>query len=94
MYKFPMWKLFLLAALVLISTGVLATFDTTMHPTVAANLAVNQLENTESGAIAVRTYDRAQNVFPFIVPLATAFFGCLLFRADIVRLINYLRSTP
>lgn len=93
MYKFPMWKLFLLAALVLISTGVLATFDTTMHPTVAANLAVNQLENTESGAIAVRTYDRAQNFFPLVVLCTTAFFGLLLFRTDISRFINYLRST-
>jgi hypothetical protein len=96
LYKLPLWKLFVFFGLLIAGYTLVSAFDAIAHPTIAANIAVNQLDDTESGAIAIRTYDRAQNFFPFGVWGITIFigaylvFGTALFRADLVRLITRL----
>ena len=91
-----MWKLYIFLALLFAGYGALSVFDSVVHPTIAANLAVNQLDDTEGSAIAMRTYDRAQNFFPFGIWGTTIFFGAYLvfgtalFRADLFRLITQL----
>lgn len=97
-YRFPMWKAWLFLAFIVGSQGLLGLFDNAINPTVAATVAVGQLENTEGGAIAMRTYDQVQNALPgsqlFTVVLLGGYLVCggALFRADLVHLVSRLKK--
>lgn len=90
--RFPVWKLFLFLAVLLLGNATISIYDAVVHPTIAASVAVDQLDNTERGAITMRAYDQVQNLFPVGVWGATVLFGALLFRADFMRLITNLRN--
>lgn len=98
MYKFPMWKFWLFAAFAFGSFAILSGFDTAVHPTISATLAVAQLDDTEGSAIAMRTYERVFSDFPLGIWGAIGFvglclvFGTTLFRADIVQLFTRRRN--
>ena len=92
--KLPIWKLLLFGLVVFTGLTALSVFDTTLHPTISADLAVNQLNDTEAGAIAMRAYDRFQSFLPAGVSILTAFiglclvFGSALFFTDVIQLFT------
>jgi hypothetical protein len=93
------WKLIVFVVAFCAGTAILSTFDAVAHPTIAASLAVDQLQDTESSAIAMRAYDRAQNFLPGGIQGAILFlgayllFGTALFRADLARLATQTWET-
>lgn len=60
--------------------------DVGAHPTIAADLAVGQLQNDEGAAIAMRSYDIFYNALPLLSWGAAALFGMFLFRSDVKKL--------
>ena len=67
--------------------------DVIVHPTIAADVAVGQLENDEGAAITMRGYDTLYNAFPLISWGAATLFGLFMFRSNIKGLFASDRRT-
>lgn len=59
--------------------------DVGAHPTIAADIAVSQLQNDEGAAVTMRSYDIAYNALPLLSWGAVTLFGLFLFRSPVKR---------
>jgi hypothetical protein len=75
-------RIFLMLVLVLGCTWFNSIADL-LHPTVASNLAVDQLQNDESSAITIRSYEYVMALLPILSWAFVALFGVFLFRNEI-----------
>lgn len=88
-YKFPVWKVILFVSLFVFDYFMFETLHNAFHPTFASTLAVDQLNNSEASAIAIRVYEQLQNFLHPLSPFGAVFyiaFGLILFRSDLLRL--------
>lgn len=84
--KIKVWKIVLLVAVIFGTSTFLAGFDTVIQPNVSVELAVDQLNDSDEAATALRSYDRFQSHLPTIVWTGVSAFGLLLFWSDLSRL--------
>ena len=71
--------------IVLAACVINATFETAVHPSASTSLAVGQLEDSESAAIGMRTYDRLSNTVPQLTWAVVALSGLALFSKPFLR---------
>lgn len=61
-----------------------AVFDTVIHPTVSAELAVSQLNDEELPAVTMRGYDRLANTVPVALSVVVSAIGLALFAGPVI----------
>lgn len=94
MKSFPLWKVYLCIAVFIASILFMNAYDNTVDPFVSATVAVQQLEDSETGAIATRSYTSFQNLLPLgvqgfaIFLVAFVIFGASLFSTDLLALFK------
>lgn len=54
-------------------------FDVVIHPSLSAEIAAQQLSNSEVAAVTVRGYEHAANLLPLITWSMVGVFGLILY---------------
>jgi hypothetical protein len=81
-------RTFLFALIVLAACTLNTVFDTVVHPTVSAQLAVQQLDDTEASAISMRSYDRLASSLPVLSWAIVGLSGLALFAKPLYNLTS------
>lgn len=66
----------------------LTLFDQVAHPSIADDIAVSQLENSEDSAMAIRSYDYFSKHVSLIVWTSVFLLGIGLFGRDLVTFFS------
>jgi hypothetical protein len=78
-------RVLVVLVLCLAALSVNSCLDVVLHPSVSADVAVNQLEDDEFGAAAMRSYDRFYNAVPVVSWGCVVLVGLAMFRSEIVE---------
>ncbi len=73
-------KAFLFIVVLLLVTGSVRYFDAVVQPTVAPEMAVAQLDDSDSAGVAMRSYDALQRAIPATAVCVLITTGWRLFR--------------
>jgi len=74
-------RLFLLVGATLLLVG--GMYETLLQQPVSAEIAIRQLDNSEVGAVAMRSYDGLRYLVPIVCVIASIGFGVWLFRKEL-----------
>lgn len=78
-------KVVLLVLVALVLGTINTMFDLVIHPTLAANVAVDQLKDDDTAAAVMRSYDVIANLLPVVLVIMFLGVGILVFRSEIRR---------
>lgn len=78
-------RLFILCMLAVICLALNSMLDVVVHPSLSADVAVEQFSDDESAAVLMRSYDHFTALFPMVSWGFVALFGLFLFRTDLVN---------